>query len=88
MDTEVRFEVEQAGCESCAARVRAALAPVLEIDTLEIDEGRDVAAVSGRAVGDATVEAVDQLLAHASVGAGHAYTVRSGSWHASPSRAD
>jgi hypothetical protein len=87
MDTEVHFEVERAGCESCAARVRAALAPVLEIDTLEIDEARDVAAVSGRATGDATVEAVDQLLARASVGAGHTYTVRPGSWRADHSRA-
>lgn len=77
---EIRFEVEQAGCESCATRVRGALAPLLEISTLEIDESRDAAVVVARADREPRVEAIDALLAAASEGAGHAYRVRPGSW--------
>ena len=77
---EITFEVEQAGCESCAARVRGALAPLLEISALEIDESRDAAVVTARAAEEPPVETIDQLLAAASEGAGHAYRVRPGSW--------
>ena len=76
---EVSFEVEQAGCASCAARVRAALAPLLEISGLEIDESLDAAMVTAQAVEEPAVEAIDELLAAASEGAGHAYRVRPGS---------
>jgi hypothetical protein len=87
VSSDVRFEVEQAGCESCAARVRAALAPVFEIDRIEVDESRDLAVVNARAIADATVGEVEQLLAQASEGAGHAYSVRPGSWRAGSSAA-
>jgi hypothetical protein len=76
---EVRFEVEQAGCASCAARVRSALAPLLEISVLEIDESLDATLVTGRAAEEPRVETIDELLATASEGAGHAYRVRPGS---------
>lgn len=76
---EVSFEVEQAGCASCAARVRGALARLLEISTLDIDESLDAAVVTARAVEEPRVEKLDELLAAASEGAGHAYRVRPGS---------
>jgi len=76
---EVSFEVEQAGCASCSARVRSALAPLLEISTLDIDESLDAAVVTARAVEEPRVEELDELLAAASEGAGHAYRVRPGS---------
>jgi len=76
---EVSFEVEQAGCASCAARVRGALVPLLEISTLDIDESLDAAVVTARAVEEPRVEELDELLAAASEGAGHAYRVRPGS---------
>ena len=75
---EVRFEVEQAGCASCAARVRGALAPLLEISTLDIDESLDAAVVTARAAEEPRVEKLDELLAAASEGAGHTYRVRPG----------
>jgi hypothetical protein len=77
---EVSFEVERAGCDSCAARVRGALASLLEISALEIDESRDAALVTARAAAEPPVETIDELLAAASEGAGHAYRVRPGSW--------
>ena len=83
---EVSFEVEQAGCDSCAARVRGALAPLLEISALEIDETSDAALVTARAAVEPRVEAIDELLAAASEGAGHAYRVRPGSWRLASSR--
>lgn len=76
---ELSFEVEQAGCESCAARVREALAPLLEISALEVDESSDAAVVIARADEEPPVETIDGLLAAASEGAGHAYRVRPGS---------
>jgi hypothetical protein len=81
---ELTFEVEQAGCESCAARVRGALAPLLEISTLEIDESRDAALVTARTAEEPLVETIDQLLAAASEGGGHAYRVRLESWRVAP----
>ena len=77
---EISFEVEQAGCASCSARVREALDTLLEISALEIDESRDAAVVTARAVEEPSVETIDELLAAASEGAGHTYRVRSGSW--------
>lgn len=77
---EISFEVEQAGCATCAARVRGALAPLLEISALEIDEARDAALVTARAAEEPPVETIDELLAAASEGAGHTYRVRPGSW--------
>ena len=77
---EVTFEVEQAGCDSCAARVRGALASLLEISGLEIDESRDAARGVARAAEEPPLETIDRLLAEASEGAGHAYRVLPGSY--------
>jgi hypothetical protein len=76
---EISFEVEQAGCASCAARIRDALAPLLEISELQIDESLDAAVITARAVDEPAVGTIDQLLAEASEGAGHEYRVRPGS---------
>lgn len=75
----VSFEVEQAGCESCATRIRAALEPLLEISALEIDESRDAAVVVARSDREPRIETIDTVLAAASEGAGHKYRVRPGS---------
>ena len=76
----VSFDVEQAGCESCGALVWEALSPVLAIETLEIDQERDVARVTARLNDGSSVEAVDRLLAAAAEETGHAYRVGPGSW--------
>jgi hypothetical protein len=76
----VRFDVEQAGCESCGELVREALSPVLAIETLEIDRARDLARVTARLNDGSSVEAVDRLLAAAAEESGHAYRVGPGSW--------
>jgi len=77
---EVTFVVEQAGCESCATRVRAALEDVAAVASIEIDEAADAAVV--RLSGTASEDAVGEALAAASHGSGHAYRVRPGSWQA------
>jgi copper chaperone CopZ len=76
------FVVEEAGCESCAKLVREALEPLGTVESIEIDEAADVAAVRLDTTG-ATESDVDRALAAVSVGAGHAYRVRPGSWDAS-----
>lgn len=76
---EIGFEVEQAGCASCAARVRDALAPLFEISGLEIDEAHDVAVIRAQTAEEPAVGMIDALLAAASEGAGHRYRVRPGS---------
>jgi copper chaperone CopZ len=75
---EVTFVVEQAGCESCAARVRAALEPLAAVEAIEVDEDADAATV--RVSGAASEDAVAGALAAASHGIGHEYRVRPGSW--------
>ena len=77
--TQVVFEVEQAGCESCAARVRAALEPLGEVGEIAIDAEADAATVRARGAG-LSEEAVNAALAEASHGSGHTYRVRAGSW--------
>ena len=76
---EVTFVVEQAGCASCAARVRAALEPLGAVEAIEIDKDADSATV--RVSGAASEAAVAGALAAASHGSGHSYRVRPGSWH-------
>lgn len=78
---EVVFEVEQAGCESCAARVRAALEPLGEVGEIAIDEQADAATVRARGA-ELSEDAVNAALAGASHGSGHEYRVRAGSWRA------
>ena len=78
---EAVFEVEQAGCESCATRVRAALEPLADVTEIAIDAEADAATV--RATGAGLSEnAVNEALEAASHGSGHAYRVRPGSWQA------
>ena len=78
--TTTVFEVEQAGCVSCAARVRGAIAPLAAVDGIEIDENSDTAAVRLAPGTDATEEDVNRALLEASHGSGHAYRVKPGSW--------
>ena len=77
---KVSFDVEQAGCQSCAARVRAALTSLGVVEAVEIDESADMASVVlVTQSGEADQVVVDGALAEAS-GAGHLYRVRPGSW--------
>jgi copper chaperone CopZ len=80
MTEPIHFLVEQAGCESCAERVRAALAGLLAIDEITVDEEADAAAVRAQAPRGLELETVDAALADASHGSGHAYRVSPGSW--------
>lgn len=72
------FEVEQAGCESCAALVREALEEVATVLDVTVDEEADRATVRVEAA-SLSSEDVDRLLREASP-EGHAYRVRPGSW--------
>jgi hypothetical protein len=76
-----RFEVEHAGCQSCAERIRGALSPLATVDEITIDEGADTATVSISASEAIERVAVDEALARASIGSGHQYRVKSGSWN-------
>lgn len=78
------FEVEQAGCRSCAALVRDALEEITSVAEISIDEQADSATVwlaSGASVGE---EDVNRALHEASRGSGHAYRVKPGSWRLEP----
>lgn len=75
----VRFVVEQAGCSSCAARVRDALAELGTVHDVAIDEAADVARVSLSA-SSVSEDGVNEALRKASAGAGHEYRVQPGSW--------
>ena len=74
----VAFTVEQAGCESCGELIGSALAAIGAVESIEIDEAADTAAIvlSGAPGRDV----VDAALAEASAGAGHAYRIQAGSW--------
>ena len=76
---DVEFVVAQAGCSSCATRVRDALAELGMVQELAIDEAADVARVSlsGSSVSE---DGVNDALRKASAGAGHEYRVQPGSW--------
>jgi hypothetical protein len=80
---ERRFEVEHAGCPSCAERVQGALASLGTVEKIAIDEAADMAVVSLQVDKAVDEEAVNAVLAAASAGAGHDYRVRAGSWAAS-----
>ena len=79
---EVAFVVEHAGCPSCADRVRSALTSFGKVRTIEIDEADDSASVRVELSGDASLEAMNDTLVHVSVGSGHEYRIRPGSWQA------
>jgi copper chaperone CopZ len=76
----VQFVVEQAGCSSCAVRIREALGEIATVRQVEIDEAADVAVVrlSSRSVSE---KSVNDVLGAASQGSGHRYRVQSDSWH-------
>jgi copper chaperone CopZ len=77
---ETVFEVEQAGCPSCAALVRDALEDVATILEVTIDEDADLATVRlAGAAAPLTEGEIDGLLRDASP-QGHAYRVKPGSW--------
>lgn len=74
--------VENAGCSSCGALVRDALASFGEIEALTIDEAADTATVrlSGSSTSAITAADLDRALAAAGAGSGHSYRVRPGSF--------
>lgn len=74
------FEVEEAGCDSCAALVRGALEPLATVESVEVDEAADRATVRLDAAAELAEADVAAALAGASAGAGHAYRVRPGTW--------
>jgi copper chaperone CopZ len=86
LSVKIVFDVEQAGCESCADRVRGALALLGAVEAVEIDEGADLARVVLASSVNPDQSVVDEALAESSAGAGHLYRVRPGSWRKLESR--
>jgi hypothetical protein len=82
--TEIEFAVEQAGCPSCAARLRGAFETIATVDAVEIDEKADAAAVRLRSPDPISEDAIGKLLSEAAAGSGHEYRVQPGSWRALP----
>jgi copper chaperone CopZ len=80
---EVEFVVEQAGCSSCADRVRTALEAIATVHAIEVDEEVDAAAVRLEVCDPISEEAVGKLLIEAAA-SGHEYRVQPGSWRALP----
>jgi copper chaperone CopZ len=74
------FVVEQAGCKSCAARVRDALAPLTTVHSVEVDADADAATVRVDPDAEISEAAVNRALTDASHGSGHVYRVKPGSW--------
>jgi len=74
------FKVRQAGCASCAARVRDALATLATVHAVEIDAEKDTATVRLHAEPEISESAVNRALQEASRGSGHSYSVEPGSW--------
>lgn len=77
---QVTFVVEEAGCPSCAQRVRTALEPLAVVQEIEIDEEADAATVRAELAREMTESEVNGALAEASAGGGHSYRVRPTSW--------
>ena len=78
--TTVVFEVEQAGCPSCAERVRGALAPLGVVSDVAIDEEADEATVRLTAEPAVDEGDVNRALHEVSAGSGHGHRVKPGSW--------
>jgi copper chaperone CopZ len=74
------FDVEQAGCASCAALIRDVLEEVVPVDEVVVDEAADRATVRLAPGGSLTEHEAARLLVAASAGTGHAYAVAPGSW--------
>jgi copper chaperone CopZ len=77
---KISFVVEQAGCASCAERVHRALAPLADVQSVDVDEGDDSAAVQVSVVTNLSEDDVNRVLADASDSSGHEYRIRDGSW--------
>lgn len=78
----IRFEVEDAGCDSCAARVRGAIEPIAAVAQTAVDHDTELTTVQlapGAAVSE---DEIARALAEASEGTPHTYRVRPGSWAA------
>ena len=78
--SEVRFAVEQAGCPSCASRIRDALDTIADVEAIDIDEGADLAIVRLGQSSNPSEQTVADVLETVSRGSGHAYRVQPGSW--------
>lgn len=76
----VRFDVEHAGCATCAERVQEALAALATVEQITVDEDSDTATVSISAETPIEESAVNAALTRASAGSGHEYRVREDSW--------
>jgi copper chaperone CopZ len=74
------FEVDQAGCPSCADRVRAALSDLATVEEIVVDDKAVRARVVISCPQDLREEIVNEALLRASGGSGHEYRVRTGSW--------
>jgi cation transport ATPase len=75
-----QFDVEHAGCSACAERLRAALSPLATVEQIEVDEDADRAVVVIASEEEISEDAVGEALARASLGSGHEYRVKTGSW--------
>lgn len=78
--SQMTFVVEEAGCESCAARVRSAFEPLASVVAIDVDHHADVATVRLAGNGALSEEALNRALESASREAGHTYRVRPGSF--------
>jgi hypothetical protein len=74
------FAVEEAGCDSCATRVREALTPLVTVHAIEIDAERDRATVRVDPEPAISESDINRVLGEASAGSGHSYRVEPGSW--------
>lgn len=74
------FEVENAGCPSCAQKVRTALSRLGDVHDVVIDERADTATVYLAAPAEVEERDVERALGTAVTPAGHAYCVKPGSW--------
>ena len=77
---EVEFVVEQAGCPSCAARLRAALEAIAPVISVDVDETEDTASIRLQAHVRVSRKIVDRVLGAASNGSGHTYRRKPGTW--------
>lgn len=78
----IRFVVEDAGCDSCAARVRGAIEPIATVAGTEVDHDAELTTIQLAPGATVSEQDVEQALAAASEGTPHTYRVRPGSWAA------
>jgi hypothetical protein len=74
------FEVEHAGCSSCAERISGALSAIVDVEEIVIDEEKDMARLAIRGSGELSQAEIRDALVRASVGSGHEYHIKRGSW--------